>query len=139
MNIDWKKVWSWIEKNRFTVFCPVIGAVIWLLAVGCTPVTTSPFNPSQEVTAAQLESEYAVWQEENKIVMIKFETAGKDLQQQYENQQKFLELVMTLASGSVADWPGLVQLLAGSGILGLVGDNIRKNGVIGGLKVKAKA
>ena len=32
---------------------------------------------------------------------------------------------------------GLVQLLVGGGLLGVLGDNVRKNGVIGGLRSKS--
>ena len=132
MNME--AIWSWIEKNRFTVLCPLVGAVLWIGAVGCTPTTLSPFGGDRDVTAAELEQEYVIWQMENEITVSKFQAAGKDLQQQLENQAKVVEVITTLASGSIADWPGLVQLLAGSGIIGLLGDNVRKNGVIGGLK-----
>lgn len=132
-----EKIWSWIEKNRFTVLCPLIGGVLWIVAVGCTPITQSPFHPDRQVTATELEQEYLIWQKENEITVAKFEAAGKDLQQQAENQAKVLDVVTTLASGSVADWPGLVQLLLGSGVVGLFADNVRKNGVIGGLKRNA--
>jgi hypothetical protein len=135
--MSWEKIWSWIEKNRFTVLLPVIGGIIWLIGVGCTPITQSPFTPDRQVTATELEQEYLIWQKENEIVIAKFEAAGKDLQQQAANQAKVLEVITTLASGSVADWPGLVQLLLGSGVVGLLADNIRKNGVIGGLKRNA--
>jgi hypothetical protein len=135
--MNWSEIWSWIEKNRFTVIAPVIGTVIWLVAVGCTPVTESPFVPGKEVTATQLEQDYLIWQKENEIVMQKFENAGKDLEQQKANQAAYIGVITTLASGGVADWPGLIQLLLGSGLVGLIGDNIRKNGVIGGLKRNA--
>jgi hypothetical protein len=132
-----QKIWSWIEKNRFTVLCPLIGGIIWIVAVGCSPVTESPFYPGTLVTATELEQEFAIWQKENEITVARFEAAGRDLQQQTERQSAVLEVITTLASGSVADWPGLVQLLLGSGVVGLFADNIRKNGVIGGLKRNA--
>lgn len=135
--MQWKKIWSWTEKNRFTVLCPIIGAVIWFVAVGCTPITQSPVTPGKDVTAIELEQEFLIWQKENEITVAKFEAAGKDLERQAENQKKFFEVITVLASGSVADWPGLVNLLLGSGMIGLVGDNIRKNGVIGGLKARS--
>lgn len=130
----YEKIWSWIEKNRFTVILPIIGGLLWIVAIGCTPITVSPFTPGKQVTASELEQEYLIWQKENEITIAKFEAAGKDLEQQRQDQAKVLDVVTTLASGSVADWPGLVQLLLGSGLVGLFADNIRKNGVIGGLK-----
>lgn len=135
--MNYKKIWSWIEKNRFTVLCPVIGVVLWIIAVGCTPETVNPVHPEQQVNAMQLEQEFIIWQKENEVMIAKFEAAGKDLQVQAENQAQFFDVLVTLASGSVADWPGLAQLLLGSGVIGLAGDNIRKNGVIGGLKRNA--
>lgn len=127
-------VWSWIEKNRFTVMIPLVAIILWLIAAGCTPETQSPFDPDKQVTAVELEQDYLVWQKENEITMMKFEAAGKDIERQIENQNKIIEFITTLSSGAVADWPGFVQLFLGGGIMGLLSDNIRKNGVIGGLK-----
>ena len=67
-------------------------------------------------------------------MMIRFEAAGEDLKRQEEAQSEFVQLVTTLATGGVADLPGLIQLLAGGGLLGAIGDNIRKRGLIAGLK-----
>lgn len=132
--MKWESIWSWIEKNRFTVLCPALGVILWLIALGCIPVTQSPVHPDKVVSATELDQEFLVWQKENEVMTVKFEAAGKDLQQQAENQAKVIEVITKVASGSIADWPGLIQLLLGSGIVGLVADNIRKNGVIGGLK-----
>lgn len=132
--MKWDLIWSWIEKNRFTVLCPTVGGILWVIALGCIPVTQSPVHPDTVVSAPELDTEYLVWQKENETMIAKFEAAGKDLQRQQENQAKFVEVITKLASGSIADWPGLVQLLLGSGVVGLLADNIRKNGVIGGLK-----
>ena len=41
---------------------------------------------------------------------------------------------MQLASGGVADMPGLLKLLLTGGGLGAIADNIRKRGLISGLK-----
>lgn len=135
--MNWTSIWSWIEKNRFTVLCPLIGTILWIVAAGCTPVVQSPFHPERRVTALELEDEYLLWQKENEVMVTKLEMAGKDLQRQLENRARVLDLLVTLANGTVADWPGLVQLLLGSGVVGLLADNIRKNGVIGGLKRNA--
>lgn len=132
--MNWETIWSWIEKNRFTVLFPAVGVILWLVALGCIPVTQSPVNPERVVSATELDQEFLVWQKENEVTAAKFEAAGKDLQQQAENQAKVITVLTKVASGSVADWPGLVQLLLGSGVVGLIADNIRKNGVIGGLK-----
>ena len=133
--MEWiNKVWKAIEHHRFTVVAPVIGAAIWLTAVGCMPLTQSPTDETKEVDARQLDIEYQSWLAKQKIIEAKFEAAGHDLTRQAEANEAFKQTLLTLASGSVADWSGLVQLLVGGGLLGVVGDNIRKNGVIGGLK-----
>ena len=129
-----KRVWKWLEHNRFTVICPAVGIVIWVAAIGCTPETKSPINPERMVDARELSIDFEQWQTEQRIVEAKFEAAGEDIAQQIEANEKFSQFLLTLASGSVADWGGLVQLLLTGGFLGIAGDNIRKSGVIGGLK-----
>jgi len=129
-----KSIWKAIEHHRFTVVAPVIGAAVWLAAVGCTPMTLSPTDETKEVNSRQLDIEYQSWLARQKVIEAKFEAAGQDLAEQAEANEAFKQTLLTLASGSVADWSGLVQLLVGGGLLGVLGDNIRKNGVIGGLK-----
>jgi hypothetical protein len=134
--MEWKKFWKTIEHHRYTVMAPVIGAVVWVAAVGCTPMTASPLDEAKLVNASQLSIEFKSWEARQTIVAAKFEAAGEDLTEQAEANEAFKQTLLTLASGSVADWSGLVQLLIGGGLLGVVGDNIRKNGVIGGLRSK---
>ncbi len=128
------KIWKWIEYNRFLVVAPICATLIWLIAVGCTATVRSPTTPGVQVNAPQLEVEFQIWQKAQEAMLIRFEAAGEDLKRQEEAQAKFLQLVMGLASGGVADLPGLLQLLLGGGLLGAVGDNIRKRGLIAGLK-----
>jgi hypothetical protein len=129
-----QKIWNVIEHHRYTVVCPVIAVVIWVFAVECIPMTVSPMDGTNQVNARQLDIEYQSWIAQQKIIEAKFEAAGQDLAEQAEANEAFKQTLLTLASGSVADWSGLVQLLIGGGFLGVLGDNIRKNGVIGGLK-----
>jgi hypothetical protein len=132
--MDLKKLWKVIEHHRYTVAAPVIGGLIWVAAVGCTPMTASPLDEAKQVNASQLSIEFKSWEARQAIVAAKFEAAGEDLTRQAEANEAFKQTLLTLASGSVADWSGLMQLLIGGGLLGVVGDNNRKNGVIGGLK-----
>ena len=129
-----KRIWKLIEHHRYTVVCPVIAMGLWVAAVGCTPMTQSPVDETKQVNARQLSIEYQGWQAQQKVIEAKFEAAGEDLTEQAEANEAFKQTLLTLASGSVADWSGLVQLLVGGGLLGVIGDNVRKNGVIGGLK-----
>ena len=124
-----KKVWKWIEHNRFVVMSPIIMLAIWILAVGCIPETPSPTDPTRLVNVVELEQEY-------KLFLIKYEFAVRDLELQQEQQNKIMEMITKLASGNVADWPGLVHLLVGGGGLAAVLDNIRKRTVIATLKRK---
>ena len=135
--MEWKKLWKTIEHHRYTVVCLVIALLVWVFAVGCTPMTQSPMDETKAVNARQLDIEYQSWLAQQTIIEAKFEAAGQDLQEQAEANEAFKQMLLTLASGSVADWSGLVQLLIGGGLLGVVGDNIRKNGVIGGLRSKS--
>lgn len=129
-----RKLWEWIEYNRFVVIVPIMASIVWIVAVGCTPTVISPFDPGIEVTATELARDYDIWLKQNEATLIAFEAAGKDLERQREAQAEFLRMISTLASGGVADLPGLIQLLAGGSLIGAVGDNIRKRGLIAGLK-----
>jgi len=134
-----KRVWKWIDHNRFVVIGPVLGLAIWIYALGCTPQTISPIEPTRLVTESQLETDFKAWQKSQEIIGIRFEAAGQDLKNQHENNQKIQELIIGLASGGVADMPGLIKLLLAGGGLGALGDNIRKRGLIAGLKKNGKA
>lgn len=134
-----KKMWTWVEKNRFAVIAPLIGLLIWGIAVGCTPMVVNPNNPDEMVDARGLAGEFTVYQKQHEIMLEKFKIAEEDLQYQAEQMAKFQEILISLASGNVADLPGLLTLVLGSGLVGFVGDNIRKNGVIAGQKIALKA
>ncbi len=130
-----KKIWKWVEHNRFTVGIPLLALVLWIVAAwGCTPVVVNPLDPNQKMTAAELETEFKVWKLEQQGMMIRFDAAKEDIERQQEQWGKLQEALMQLASGSVADFSGLVTLVMGGGFGGLLIDNIRKGGVIGGLK-----
>lgn len=131
------KIWKWIEYNRFTVIVPICAVVIWLLAVGCTATVPSPVLPGVLVNAVELQMEFEIWQHDQEAMLLRFEAAGKDLEEQEERQAVFWQLVTRLASGGIADWPGLLQLVIGGGLLGALSDNIRKRGLIAGLKRNA--
>jgi len=129
------KVWSTIEKNRFTVIVPVLGFCIWVIAgIACTPIVESPLHKGVMVTAAELNRDYKVWQKEQAVILEKFDIAANDIELQVQQWNKLEAALMQLATGKVTDWGGLVTILTGSGLIGLFADNIRKNGVIGGLK-----
>lgn len=126
MKENWLKVWKWIEHNRFTVIVPVLAIILWTIAVGCTPEVASPLT-GRMVNAAQLQIDFDT-------VMASFRLAGENLERQALMQAEFTKILLGLASGGIADWSGLLQLLLGGGLLGFMGDNIRKSAVIGGLK-----
>ncbi|MBA7606365.1 hypothetical protein ES703_13513 [subsurface metagenome] len=123
------KIWKWIDHNRYIVTSPIIMLVIWIIAVGCLPETASPTMPGKLVNVNELRLEYETF-------MLKFEYAVKDIEGQTERQDNFIAMIIKLASGNVADLPGLLQLLLGGGFFGAVTDNIRKRTVIATLKRK---
>ena len=129
-----KTIWQWIEYNRFTVVIPIAATLVWLVAFSCTPVTTDPLRPDRLVDVKQLEISFKSWQAEQEIITAKYEAAGADLEQQKQNNEKIEEVLTQVASGGVADLPGLLKLLIGGGALGAIADNIRKRGLIAGLK-----
>ncbi|MBA7523268.1 hypothetical protein ES705_15391 [subsurface metagenome] len=136
-----EKIWKWINHNRFVLIGPIIGVMLWSYAVSCTPLTTSPLVPGRLVNVQQLDLDFKTWQSQQEIMAARFEAAGLDLEQQKEGSEKIKDTLLGLASGGIPDMPGLLKLLVGGGGLGAIIDNIRKGGVIGGLKrnnVKAK-
>jgi len=131
----WPKLWSVLEKNRWTVIAPLAGIMLWLFAgICCTPETKSPTRPTVLVNAVELQRDFEEWQANNTLTAKKFEWAISDIKQQEERWSAIENGIMTVASGGVTSWSGLLSILTGSGIVGLFADNIRKNGVIGGLK-----
>jgi len=132
------KIWKWIEYNRFVFIGPIIGLVIWFYAISCTPLTESPLNPNRMVNELQLSTDLKIWQAQQEIMIIKFEAAGQDITEQKEGNKKIESMVLDLASGGIPDLPGLLKLLIGGGGLGALGDNIRKRGLIAGLKINNK-
>jgi len=129
-----QKIWKWLNHNRFVVIFPVIGVMLWAYALGCTALTTSPLDPGRMVNVTQLDLDFRTWQSQQEIMAAKFEAAGFYLVQQKEQNEKLKTTILGLASGGVPDVPGLLKLLIGGGGLGAILDNIRKGGVIGGLK-----
>jgi len=131
----WPKVWSVVEKNRWTVLVPMLGAVMWIMAgICCTPETKSPTRPTVMVNAAELQQDYQQWVSDCNLTAKRFEYAATDIKQQQEKWTAAENALMQVSTGNVTSWTGLLGLLSGSGLIGLFADNIRKNGVIGGLK-----
>ena len=129
-----QKVWEWIEYNRFLVLGPLVCLGLWFYAGSCTPLVESPRQPGLMVTAKGLESEVKVWQAEQQIMTTKFEAAGESLKEQAEQNAKITQMIIALSSQNIADMPGLITILLGGGGLGAIADNIRKRGLIAGLK-----
>ncbi len=129
-----EKIWKWINHNRFVLIGPIIGIMLWAYAVGCTPLTSSPLDPARLVNVQQLDLDFKTWQSQQEIMAAKFEAAGLDIEQQAASNEKIKETLLGLASGGIPDVPGLLKLMIGGGGLGAIVDNIRKGGVIGGLK-----
>ncbi len=129
-----EKIWKWINHNRFVIILPIIAILIWAFAVSCTPLTSSPLDPARLVNVQQLDLDFKIWQIQQEVMAAKFEAAGQDLAQQAASNEKIKETILGLASGGIPDVSGLVKLLIGGGGLGAIVDNIRKGGVIGGLK-----
>ena len=126
----WKKVWNVIEHHRFTVIAPITAVIIWSIAVGCIARIESPLS-GRMVGARELQFDF-----EQAIRM--FEFAGEQLKEKQEAIDGFRAFMISLVSGDVADFGAFLTALLSGGFLGILADNIRKNGVIGGLKRSGK-
>ncbi len=129
-----KQIWKWINWNRFIVIAPAAGLVLWFIAVGCVPTEIDPTDPSRRLSAPELDQTFALWQAQQEFMILKFEQAAESIEQQQQQWTKVEKILLDLASGSVADWPGLLKIIIGSGLVGAVADNVRKRGLIAGLK-----
>lgn len=130
-----EKIWSVIEKNRWTVVLPIIGIVLWFIAsISCVPETASPIRQGVLVNAVELEQDYQTWVTNNELIAKRFEWAIADIERQEEEWSKLETALMTIATGGVTTWPALLQILVSTGLVGTFADNVRKNGVIAGLK-----
>lgn len=129
------KIWSVIEKNRWTTIIPIVGIILWImLSFSCVPKTDSPIRTNSKVNAVQLSQDYERWKAEIKLTAKRFEDAAADIERQQEQWGTITNLLMKVASGGVTDYQGLLNIVLGSGLLGIGADNVRKNGVIAGLK-----
>jgi len=131
-----KKIWSVIEKNRWTMIVPIVGFILWFVAsVSCTPSTKSPTRIGVQVNAVELQQDYQTWLANNELIAKRFEWAVADIERQEAQWTKLETALMTVATGGVTTWPALLQILVSSGLIGALGDNARKNGVIAGMKI----
>ena len=134
-----EKMMKWMNHNRYVLIFPVVAIMLWAYALGCTALTTSPLDIGRMVNKTQLEIDFKTWQAQQEITAAKFDAAGQDLVMQEERNAKLKETILGLASGGIPDMPGLLKLVVGGGLLGAIGDNVRKGGVIGGLKRNKKS
>jgi hypothetical protein len=132
------KIWKFIEYNRWLCAALVLVAVATFGGFYCTPLTQSPMDTARMVDERQLAIDYKTWQSEQTVTAAKFESAGEDLQEQAARNTQIENMIGSLATGQLPDVPGFLKLLLGAGGIGAVYDNIRKRGLITGLKITAK-
>ncbi len=132
--MDFSKIWKWIDHNRWTVIAPIVATLLFVVAASCTVTTRSPVDPAVMVTAPELEIEFLSWQKNQEIILARFDLARADLEAQEKAWSEVQAAIVTVASGGVADLPGFLQLLLGLTSAGAITDNIRKRGLIAGLK-----
>jgi len=129
-----EKIRKWIDHNRFFVICVIASVIFFFAATSCTPTTRSPVDPAIMVNAPELEIEFLAWQKQQEIVLARFDLARVDIEAQEQAWNEIQQAIVTIASGGVADLPGFLQLLFGLAGAGAITDNIRKRGLIAGLK-----
>lgn len=130
----WEKIKKFINYNRFFVILPITAALLWFYATSCTPLTRDPISQDRFVNVIELKQSFEQWQADQVRIAALYKIAGEDIQQQEENNLKIQDFIMGIATGGVSDMPGLMKLLIGGGALGALTDNIRKRGLIQGLK-----
>ena len=129
------KIWGIIEKNRWSTIAPAIGVIVWLVvSFSCVPKTESPIRAGVKVNAKVLKQDFETWKANNELIAKKFQWSAEDIEEQQERWNKFTAILMKVASGNVTSPTGLLNIVLASGLLGVGGDNLRKNGVIAGLK-----
>lgn len=127
-------MWKWIEHNRWVVIM-LATAVILQITAGClAPQTVSPLDSTRMVNERELALDFKQWQAEIEIEGARFEAAGEDIKAQKEAWGQIKEVIIGLATGETATPQGAILSILGITGLGAVVDNIRKRGVIGGLK-----
>lgn len=132
-------VWSFVEKNRFLLVCIFLSMFIFFYGSCMEPVTSSVLNPEKSVTAKQLELEYVQWLHDVNEQSMKFNFASDDIAAKKASLDKLYNCISQLAQGNVGGFEEGMLFLIGGGGLGAIVDNIRKRGVISGLKMMKKA
>lgn len=124
----WIKCWKWLEHNRYALIMPICGIILWA-AAGCLVAEAESPLTREQVNAKQLARHYD-------RMVAEFEDAAEEIEAEQQAQAEFKEFLISLASGNVTNLPGMLHLFLGGSWIGLAVDNIRKGGVIGGLKKK---
>ena len=132
------KIWTFIEYNRWLIAGIFLSLLLTFGGIYCVPLTSSPLQPEKMVDEKGLAIDFKTWQMQTAIMQEKFTNAGEDLKTQTEKNSQIETMIVDLASGRVPDVPALLKILLGAGGLGAVYDNIRKRGLISGLKITAK-
>lgn len=132
-------IWNVIEKNRWTTIMPFCSIIAWIvLSIGCEITTLSPTRDGVKVSVAQLQQDYDTWVSDCNATAKRFESAAADIETQQDERAKISEILMAVASGNVTNYTGLLSMITTAGLFGVGADNVRKNGVIAGLKRNKK-
>jgi hypothetical protein len=133
-----EKIWTFMNYNRWLVAGVILALAVTLGGIYCVPLTPSPLREEKLVDEKGLQLEFKTWQMQSQIIQDKFTNAGEDLQAQAARNSQIQAMIVDLASGRMPDVPAFLQVLLASGGLGAVYDNIRKRGLISGLKIQVK-
>jgi hypothetical protein len=132
------KIWKFIEYNRWFVAGVILSLMLTFGGIYCVPITPSPLQPAKMVDEKGLALEFKTWQMQCQVMQDQFTSAGEDLKAQTERNGQIETMIVDLASGRMPDIPAFLQVLLAAGGLGAAYDNIRKRGLISGLKVQVK-
>lgn len=133
-----EKIWQFVDYNRWFVAGVILALVVTLGGIYCVPLTSSPLQPAKMVDEKGLALDFKTWTMQCQVMQDQFANAVEDLKAQSERNGVISSMIVDLASGRIPDLPSVLQLLLGAGGLGAVYDNIRKRGLISGLKIQVK-
>jgi hypothetical protein len=132
------KIWKFLEYNKWFVLGVILALAVTLGGIYCVPLTPSPIEQARRVDEKGLSLDFKTWQMQCQVMQDRFTAAGEDLQAQAAMNGQIQSMIIDLASGRVPNVPAFLQLLLASGGMGAVYDNIRKRGLISGLKIQVK-
>ena len=128
------KIWTFIDHNRFFVIAFIMSIILLVCQYSCVPQTQSILVSGRMIDDRQLALELKEWQVKNELMIAKFGSAAEDLVLQKQQLDKLSKFIIRIGSGDIPTIPDILKYLVAGGGIGAIVDNVRKRGLIAGLK-----